>query len=217
MNTVKDTFSAGASAYDRVARIQPLVAARLAASLDCKPARILEIGCGTGVLSSHLRSTFPDAELILTDISPSMLEICKRKLKGNGIFRVMNGERPDTDLGLFDLIISNLAMQWFEDMPGGIDRLSKLLAPGGRFSFSTLGEKNFTEWRALLETRNLPSGLHLYPDIASFPWPGDMLGRVEEEFIIEKTQQWHRIFESHQGNRSRNAAERLPTVVIFRP
>lgn len=185
MSSVKNTFSFGANVYDSVARIQPLVAARLAARLTGKPARILEIGCGTGALSIHLKNRFPEAELVLTDISPSMLQVCKTKLNGAGAFKVMDGEKPDASLGYFDLITSSLALQWFENLHEGIWHLSKLLEPGGQISFSTLGKKNFPEWRALLEKHDLPSGLHPYPDIATFPWPVNIPGHMEEEFIVE--------------------------------
>ena len=84
MSAINKNFSSGAAKYDNVAYIQPLVAARLAAKIDGGPRRILEIGCGTGALSLHLAKIFPDAELILTDISLPMLEICKAKLNGRG-------------------------------------------------------------------------------------------------------------------------------------
>jgi malonyl-CoA O-methyltransferase len=182
---IERNFSSSAVVYDRVVRIQPLIAERLAKRLCGEPMRILEIGCGTGALSIHLAKKFPEAELVLTDISPSMLDVCKEKLRGRGVFRVMDGEQPDPSLGYFDLITSSMAMQWFSDLPGGIRRLSRLLTPSGCLDFSTLGNKNFDEWQNLLLKHNLPSGLHQYPDAASFQWPAGVTGRIEEEFIAE--------------------------------
>ena len=186
MKSVKKSFSSGAKTYDKVARIQPIVAARLAAKLTGKPARILEIGCGTGVLSVHLSKQFSKSELVLTDISPSMLEVCKNKLRGNAAFEVMNGEKPNVSLGHFDLIISNLAMQWFDDLSGGIRNLTKMLTPDGLLAFSTLGKDNFPEWRGLLSKYNFSSGLHSYPDVKQLQCLAGFKGLVEEEFIAEK-------------------------------
>ena len=185
MSLVKENFSNGAMIYDKVARIQPLVAARLAGKLHASPARILEIGCGTGGLSIHLSRRFPDAEIVLTDISAPMLEVCKEKLGGKGVFKIMDGERPDISLGHFDLITSSLAMQWFNDLPEALYRLAQLLTPGGQLAFSTLGKKNFQEWHDLLLRFNLKSGLHQYPDAMKFPWPVGLEGDVEEEFKAE--------------------------------
>ncbi|WP_298222746.1 methyltransferase domain-containing protein [Acidocella sp.] len=185
MSAINKNFSSGAAKYDNVAYIQPLVAARLAAKIDGGPRRILEIGCGTGALSLHLAKIFPDAELILTDISLPMLEICKAKLNGRGKFIIMDGERPDTTIGQFDLITSSLAMQWFKDLPRSLCQLKDLLRPGGKFVFATLGKDSFKEWRMLLKKYNLSSGLHHYPDLLTFPWPSGSTSRMEEEFLTE--------------------------------
>lgn len=185
MSLVEKSFSCAVNVYDQIAWIQPLVAARLATRLQGNPSRILEVGCGTGALSIHLKKRFPEAELVFTDISLSMLELCKAKLNGAGVFKVMDGERPDPSLGHFDLITSSLAFQWFEDLPEAIRLLSKQLLPGGKIQFSTLGKENFQEWQGLLKKHDLPSGLQLYPGVKTFPWPMGTLGKVEEEFITE--------------------------------
>ena len=36
--------------------------------------RILEIGCGTGLLTRDIQARWPDAEIIVTDLSPGMLD-----------------------------------------------------------------------------------------------------------------------------------------------
>jgi malonyl-CoA O-methyltransferase len=186
MSIVAKNFSASAIAYDGAARIQPLVAARLAAKLCGNPSRILEIGCGTGGLSVHLAKRFPDAELVLTDIAPQMLEICQSRLGDRALFKLMDGEKPNVDLGAFDLIVSSFAMQWFSDLTGAMDRLARMLKSGGKLVFATLGSGNFLEWSALLNKYGFAAGLHDYPDASAFPWPNGVSGNIEEEFIEEK-------------------------------
>lgn len=185
MSIVVKNFSANAAAYDSAARVQPLVAARLAAKLQGNPARILEIGCGTGGLSVHLARLFPDAELVLTDIAAPMLEVCRQRLGDRASFKLMDGEKPDVDLGRFELIVSSLAMQWFDDLPGSIQRLAQMLRPGGQLAFTILGGRNFLEWRELLNRCGADPGLHDYPDASAFPWPKGMAGHIEEEFLKE--------------------------------
>lgn len=185
MSVVAKSFSAAALTYDDQARIQPLVAAKLAAKLGGKPARILEIGCGTGGLSLHLARLFSDAELVVTDIALPMLDLCQQRLGKRASFRLMNGEWPAAELGKFDLIVSSLAMQWFDDLPGSISRLANMLKPGGRLAFAILGRENFPEWRALLAEHNAEAGIHEYHDAASFPWPAGYTGEIEEELIKE--------------------------------
>ena len=181
------SFSAGAAGYDDVAGVQQQVAQRLAmriaAALPTPPKRILEIGCGTGLLSAHLAALYPQAELVLTDISLSMLDRASLRLGARASYRQMDGEAPDPSLGTFGLVASSLAVQWFTDLSGGIARLADRLAPRGSFAFATLGAESFAEWRAAHESLGLRPGLHPYPPEDRFPWPKHYAGTIEVETI----------------------------------
>lgn len=185
MNRIADRFSAGAQNYDAVVQIQPLVAARLAARLPAQPRRILEIGCGTGGLSTHLLKLFPDAEIILSDISPVMLALCQKNIGTGPSYRCLDAAALDVGIGSFDLIISSLALQWVADLPACLAHLASHLNPGGRLEFAILGDQNFQEWRQLLENFGAESGLHLYPSAEKFPWPVSCQGHIEQEFLAE--------------------------------
>jgi malonyl-CoA O-methyltransferase len=180
-------FSARAAAYDSVANVQRRVAARLAARIKAAlpepPARILEIGCGTGLLSAHLAALYPQAELVLTDISAAMLERAQARLGSRAAYRLMDGEFPDMAGQKFDIIASSLAMQWFADSRGGIGRLAALLVPGGRLMFATLGAESFAEWRAAHAALGLTPGLHSYPAAKTFPWPEGVSATLAAETI----------------------------------
>jgi len=71
-----------------------------------------------------------------------------------------------------DLIVSSMTLHWLADPPASLERLSRLLAPGGLLLYATLGPESFAEWRAVLASEGLPSGL---ADIAALP------GVVDEE------------------------------------
>lgn len=171
--------------YDSAATVQSEVARRLAhkiaARLPAAPATILEIGCGTGLLSRELQTAFPASQLTLTDISAAMLARCRARLGPGPNYRVMDGEFPDENLGKFDLIASSLTLQWFTDLPSGIARLKRLLTPTGRLIFATLGRHSFREWRQAHTALNLQCGLHDYPGGENFPAPA----HTEEEIITE--------------------------------
>lgn len=140
-----------ADAYDRSAGIQAVVAEALAAaiaeeSLSPSP-RTLEIGCGTGLLTTALRTNVAVGPMLVTDIAPAMLARCRARL-GQGpdlSFAAMDGERPAVASG-FDLIASSLAAQWFEDLEGTLGRLAALLRPGGLLAVTTLAAGTFREW-----------------------------------------------------------------------
>ena len=68
---IKRAFGAAAEGYEDSAGVQAIVAetvAKLAAQRRVPAqARILEIGCGTGLLTRHIRAQWPEAELAVFD------------------------------------------------------------------------------------------------------------------------------------------------------
>lgn len=197
MSTRKDrlrrAFDAAASTYDANAVIQRVVAGRLAEQLGAtiwpdRP-RILEIGCGTGFLTAALRERIGPARWTLTDLSPSMLTACRRRLgaSGDADFRVMDGELPDlAPEERFDLICASLSFQWFDDLPGGLKRLLKHLAPGGTLAFATLAGGSLREWLQAHEALGLQAGL---PDLPSLDdieamRPAGFYGPLWEDCVI---------------------------------
>ncbi|AKU92010.1 Biotin synthesis protein BioC [Vulgatibacter incomptus] len=166
---MRRAFSAAAASYDEGAGAQQEVASRVAALvLEAPPAagaRILEIGCGTGLLTKRLVSALPDRRFWVTDLSPAMLERCREQVgEAEGrIFRVMDGEWPDLEEGGFDLVVSSFAFQWFDDLGAGLARLSACLRPGGRMVFSIPGAETFHEWRRFLRSEGIPSGIGRFP------------------------------------------------------
>ncbi len=184
-------FGSAAEHYEEHAGVQRIVAATLAQLLRLQPARpapdgrlrILEIGCGTGLLTRHLRSLFPDAEIVATDIAPEMIGQAERGADIGAQFLVMDGEAPVFEGAHFDLIASSLAFQWFADLPRALDRLTALLRPGGSLMFATMARRSFHEWRAAHEALGLQAGTPLYPDADELR---AMLGRHADAFLFEE-------------------------------
>ncbi len=148
---VRKNFSRYAGSYDRYSTIQDLAASRLISRINGKSfARILDIGCGTGNYTRLLREKFPVAHIKAIDISKSMVEIADKKLRGQNIeFIIRDGE--ELLLGeRFDLISSNAAFQWFEDLPSALSGYRELLTEDGVISFSIFGPKTYCELEASL-------------------------------------------------------------------
>lgn len=186
MTLIADRFAQSATRYDEFACIQKRAASRLASYLPTKPKRIFEIGCGTGGFSSYLVKRFPDSEIILTDISPEMLKICRSRIGDKPSYRQVDAENLPPDMGFFDLIVSSLALQWVFDLEQTLKNFIELLNPGGKLIFAILGEKNFMEWSSLLEKYGAASGLHRYPSAKNFCWPVPFQGNIDESFIQEQ-------------------------------
>jgi malonyl-CoA O-methyltransferase len=181
-------FSRAASQYEAAASVQREVAQRLAARIERLPLspepRVLEIGAGTGFLTRLLLDRIPGGQWLITDISAEMLAKCESAVRDPRVrFQVVDGERPLP--GPFDLIASNLALQWFDDVASAIRGLIASLAPGGLLVFSTLGGKTFQEWRKIHTGLGLPCGLRNLPEAAALSraWPAGGTGAIEEELL----------------------------------
>jgi malonyl-CoA O-methyltransferase len=126
-----------------------------------------------------------------------MLARCRARLGDRHRYLVLDGERPDGLEGGYDLIVSNLTFQWFVDLAAACQRLSGLLAPGGRLAFATLGRQTFGEWRQAHAALGLSCGTPQYPTAEEFPWPDGIAGHTIAEELIR-----HRYDNGHDFARS---------------
>jgi len=92
--------------------------------------RIIDIGCGSGMSTIPLRNRFKKAEIIGADSSTSMLNKARETM--NDVTWIQRDcSRPLTDLGKFDMVFSNAALQWFKNQGNVIKNLSDILLPEG--------------------------------------------------------------------------------------
>ncbi|MFP4098264.1 MAG: methyltransferase [Alphaproteobacteria bacterium] len=187
-NVVKN-FDENAQFYDAESQVQKVVAETLIADLPEgqeaeKIENILEIGCGTGYLTNLLFKKYENKNICISDISPSMLVRAQMRGQETALaqghstrWAVFDAEEPPVSMtGTYDLIVANMVFQWLEDAEKSIERLSKLLKPGGRIIYSTLGPESFEEWKSVLRDLDLPIG------ILDFEAPTDV---YKEEFLIK--------------------------------
>lgn len=161
----------GAADYDSAALVQRdsalRLADRIAAAGDWNGARILELGCGTGFLTMALAARALGARWTVSDVAPAMVARARAALSDrlgpDAAWRLIDGEAVDPAIGPVDLIASNLAFQWFADLPGAVTRLCGLLGPGGLLAFSTMAEGSFAEWTDLLAEDGRTAGTPAYP------------------------------------------------------
>jgi len=148
---VKSHFSKNASNYNQYAHVQKkmkdiLIKFILQNNKDVSEIKnILEIGCGTGYLTSALAEIFPFAHITAVDIAPGMISEIKSKLTSNSI-NFICADIEETELNnTYDIVISNAAFQWFNHMPITLKKLYNSLNPNGMLCFSTFGKYTFRE------------------------------------------------------------------------
>lgn len=162
---VINRFNVGALSYEKVAQMQAQVAWELTTRLPSIAAEtILEIGCGTGLLSQYLPTLFPKATIWLTDISPVMVEECAQRFTQQSRVKTLCTDGEYFNLATqFDLITSSMVLHWFTDISRALLHIRRQLTPGGYFVFSILGENSLQEWRDLCAENAVPVGTPFFP------------------------------------------------------
>lgn len=145
--SASDYFGAMAGSYDSlirrsVPRYDEMVD-RLVEYLPRNPARVLELGCGTGNLSLRLAAAFPHASLTFVDASSEMIALTSSRLeqtRRSGVARdeFITARFEDLNLpaGSFDLVVSSISLHHVEDKGRLYERVHDLLRTGGRFCFA---------------------------------------------------------------------------------
>ncbi len=160
-----NNFDKRAGTYGETADVQVQVAADLARRLvSIQPDTVLEIGCGTGLLSQHLISLFPNASLLITDAAPAMIVQCQKSVLSHRFidFACMDGEQLALNKQ-YALILSSMTLHWFSDLQRSFIDITNQLKRGGQFIFSMLGENSFKEWRAICQQFNIPIATPIFP------------------------------------------------------
>ncbi|MDF1528534.1 MAG: malonyl-ACP O-methyltransferase BioC [Sedimenticola sp.] len=146
-------FSRAAEQYDQVAVLQREIGQRMLdrlALVRLQPEVILDVGAGTGVATAALASRYRKSSIFALDFAfPMLLQTRKR---GSWLRkpRCICGDLellPLADQSV-DLIYSNAAIQWSNDLDSTFGEFRRVLRPGGLLMFTTFGPDTLKELRA---------------------------------------------------------------------
>ncbi|MFQ5470515.1 MAG: malonyl-ACP O-methyltransferase BioC [Gammaproteobacteria bacterium] len=160
-NLVRQSFDRAAETYDQAAVLQREVAQNLIERLEfikIEPQKILDVGAGTGHLTSLLNQRYKKTEVIALDLAHNMLMQAKTHSSFiTGLFkkrRYICGDAeylPLNENGI-DMIISNLTLQWCNNLEQAFSEFYRVLKPGGLLLFTTFGPDTLRELRQSWKT-----------------------------------------------------------------
>lgn len=159
---VRAAFDCAANSYDAAAVLQKLVREEMFDRLDLikiAPQKILDLGCGTGHGSFSLQKRFKSASVFSLDLAFAMLEKTyaqqpklKKMFSGKKLICADIENLPVAE-DQMDLVWSNLALQWCNDLDKSFANIRTALKPNGLFIFSTFGPDTLKELRAATSNR----------------------------------------------------------------
>ncbi|MEO5627192.1 MAG: malonyl-ACP O-methyltransferase BioC [Dokdonella sp.] len=147
---IRRAFGRAAATYEAHAVLQAEVACRLRERIDASalaPQRVLDVGCGPGRSSAHLRALFPESQFIALDLALPMLRAARDYLPGSARVCADAQALPISDASV-DLVHSSLCLQWCEDPGLALAEFHRVLRPGGLLLFSTFGPGTLHELRS---------------------------------------------------------------------
>lgn len=181
--SMRRAFSRAAASYDAAAVLQREVCTRMLERLDyvkLRPERLLDVGSGTGWGGRQLAEKYPQAQVISLDIAIGMLQNAQgrsgwwQKLFGGRRLLSVCGDVEALPLASnsMELIWSNLALQWCNDLPSTFVELNRVLKVDGLLMFSTFGPDTLKELRQAFSGVDGHTHLNRFADMHDV---GDML------------------------------------------
>ena len=132
--------------YDANAVVQKFLAEILTAetaSVRDSYGKILELGCGTGLLTREIKEKIRFDSYTANDLSEKSKKYLDKILPDYD-FICGNAARIAPN-STFDLIISNAMFQWFSNLDEVVNRYRNLLNKDGILAFTTFSPDNFPE------------------------------------------------------------------------
>lgn len=133
-DAARDEYTGLAATYDRQwAAYAERGARESLRHLDLRPRdRLLDVGCGTGVLLRRALGEHPGVRATGIDLSLPMLSVARARLPRHASLLLADATRLPVRSAGFDAVVSNSALHYWSDPEAGIREIARVLRPGGR-------------------------------------------------------------------------------------
>jgi SAM-dependent methyltransferase len=144
--------------------------------------RVLDVGCGTGLLAEHIADIVgPAGHVLGIDPLPLRIELAQAKARPNLEFRIGSAyDLSSIVSGSLDVVCLNAVFHWLPDKAGPLREFARVLRPGGRIGIGG-GTKEQDS-----QVRQVMSAVLARPRFAAYPRPsGGIVHRVDERQMRE--------------------------------
>src|SRR5262249_37111749 len=152
-----DSFRVSAGAYEQwMGRYSRALARAFVDFAGVAPGmRALDVGCGPGALTTVLAQRLGPPSVVAADPSDPFVEACRRAVPGVEVVKA-TGESLSFADGSFDVVLSQLAVNFMRDPEAGVREMVRVARPGGIVAgcvWDYAGEMNLLRmfWQAARE------------------------------------------------------------------
>lgn len=131
-------FDATRNAYDRyMGRYSDQLAITFLSFTGGEPGqRALDVGCGPGALTQVLATGLGASHVAAADPSESFVAACSERVPGADVRRAAAADLPWDD-ATFDLVVSQLVLNFLPDPEAGVAEMRRVARPGGTIAACT--------------------------------------------------------------------------------
>ncbi len=163
--------------------LNPVRLGYVTSRVNLKGARVVDVGCGGGILSESLARA--GASVVAIDLAPKVLDIARLHLFESKLavdYRETSVEELAQEMpAQFDAVTCMEMLEHVPDPGSVIDAIANLLKPGGRAFFSTLNRTPLAFGVAIVGAeyamKLLPRGTHHY---AQFIKPSELAAALRD-------------------------------------
>ena len=156
-----------------------------------EPRCILDLGAGTGAVARCLARRFRNAEVVSVDPVSGLLHSARERApRWFSRHRHVAGEAERLPLSTHcvDLIVSSVAMPWFDPVDDALAECLRALRPGGLLLLSTLGSGTLKELAFAWSGGGGPPRMHPFADMHVL---GDALVHAGFADVVMDVQRMH--------------------------
>ena len=132
------------------------------------PSRILDLGAGTGATARALARRFRGADVVSVEPVVTLLHRARSRAPrwfSRHRYVAAEAERMPLASHCVDLILSSLAMPWFDPVDDALTECLRTLRPGGLLLLSTLGPDTMKELAFAWRDRGDSQRMHPFADM----------------------------------------------------
>lgn len=133
-------------------QLAPARAALLAAASLEEGERVLDVACGTGLLTFEAARLVGTAgQVVGTDISGRMIDTARRVAPPGVSFQRMDAQKLGLAAASFDAVLCSLGLMYVPDAAAAVNEMLRVLRPGGRVALAVWGERSQCGWAPVFE------------------------------------------------------------------